>query len=197
MTAENETYIGDKNTFAIRYVSGYTDKDKKNFYAYCHLVLGGQIIGEPNESCFLNSWKDSLEGLKDIISNSFDSLSHPEFRNRSDKELFELIWKANQLEDEYKIEYMHLPVLDNKIWHNCHLSIDETTDAFLITVTEQNGEIKFLWKGWREPCPPDRLNKLYSLTVDRNFVIDTMEKCLKKIEEEYLNFPRDDKKNSH
>lgn len=189
MTTENETYIGDKNTFAIRYVPGYSDKNKKHFYAYCHLILGGQIIGEPTELCYLNSWSYSLERLKDLISNSFEELSHSEFTNKSDNELFELIQKSHQTEDNYKIEYKHLPVLDNKIWRNCYFSIDETTDAFLMTITEHHGEVKFLWEDWCEPCPKDKINKLYSITVERKHVIDVMEKCLQKIEEEYLNYP--------
>jgi hypothetical protein len=189
MTTENETYFGDKHTFAIRYVPGYSDNSKKYFYAYCHLVLGGQIIGDIKEPCYLNSWKYSFEILKDQIKNDFHSIVHSEFNKRSDIELFELIYKANQLEDDYKLEYSNLPVLDNKVWRNCLISIDETTDAFLIIMTEQNEEIKFLWKGLREPCSADKIGKLYSIVVERQQVIETMEKCLLTIENEYLNYP--------
>jgi len=189
MTKEKETYFGDKHTFAIRYVSGHSDEGKKYFYAYCHLVLGGQIIGDKDESCFLNVWKYKFEILKNQIKNNFNSICHSEFNNRNDKELFELIWKANQLEAEHKLEFAHLPVLDNKVWSNCHISIDETIDAYLLTMTELNGKIKFLWKGWREPCSADKIDKLYSTVVDRQFVIETMEKFLQTIENECLNYP--------
>lgn len=189
MTTEKETYIGDKNTFAIRYVPGYTYRDSGHYYAFCHLVLGGQIIGDPNESCFLSSWKYSLQLLKDQIKSDFNSIIHAEFSNKSDTELFELIGKANQLEEEYKDEYKYLPVLDNKVWSNCHISIDETTDAYLITMTETEGKIKFLWQGWREPCSEDKIGKLYTVTVDRNIVIETIESCLDKIEREYQEYP--------
>jgi hypothetical protein len=187
--ATEETYIGDKNIFAIRYVPGYTYQDSGHYYAFCHLVLGGQIIGDPNESCFLSSWKYSLQHLKDRIKNDFNSIIHAEFSNKSDREIFELIWKANQLEEEYKDEYKYLPMLDNKVWSNCHISIDETTDAYLITMTETEGKIKFLWKGWREPCTEDKIGKLFAVTVDRNLVIEAMESCLDKIEKEYQEYP--------
>jgi hypothetical protein len=189
MKTQNVTYFGDKNTFAIRYVPGYTNKDSGHYYAFCHLVLGGQIIGNPDESCFLSSWKYSLQLLKDQIKNDFYSIAHSEFSNRSDKELFELVWKANQLEEEYKPEYKYLPVLDSKVWSNCHISIDETTDAFFISMTELTGRIKFIWEGWREPCPAYRIGKMFSITVDRNLVIEAMESCLEKIEKEYLQYP--------
>ena len=184
-----EIYIGDKNSFAIRYVPGYTYRDSGHYYAFCHLVLGGQIIGNPAESCSLNSWKYSLKLLKDRIKNDFESIAHLEFSNKSDRELFELIWKANQLEEEYKDEYKYLPVLDNQVWSSCHISIDETTDAYLITMTETEGKIKFLWEGWREPCPEDKIGKLFEVTVDRNIVIEAMENCLDKIEREYQKYP--------
>jgi len=180
MTTEKEIYFGDRSTFAIRYVPGYVYKNSGHYYAFCHLVLGGQIIGDPEESCFLSTWKNSLQRFKDQIQNDFHSIAHSEFSNRSDKELFELVWKANQLEEEYKQEYNYLPVLDNKVWSNCHISIDETTDAFLITMTELKGRIQFIWEGWREPCPIDRVVKLFSVTVDKNLVIETMESCLER-----------------
>ena len=189
MTEENESYIGDQSTFAIRYVPGYTDNSKKYFYANCHLVLGGQLIGDIKEMCYLNSWRHSLEKLNELIKNRFSSLSHPEFNNRSDKELFELIRKSNQPEHQYKKQYKYLPVLDNKVWVHCHLSLDETTDAFLILITEYEGKIKFLWEGWRKPCPREKIGKLYSVSIDREFVMETIEKCLNKIEKEYLNYP--------
>ncbi len=54
---EKEIYFGDKETFAIRYIPGYIIKDiKPYYYAYCHLVLGGQIIGDKDEVCYLRSW---------------------------------------------------------------------------------------------------------------------------------------------
>ncbi len=189
MNIEKEIYIGNKDTFAIRYVPGYSSKDGDHYYAFCHLVLGGQIIGDKNESCYLNSWKYSIHLLKEQIRTDFQSIQHKEFTNKSDKELFELIWKANQLEEEYKLEYLYLPALENKVWSNCNISIDETTDAFLITMTEDNGKIKFIWEGWREPCPIEKIGKLFSVSVDKDFVIETIENCLGKIESEYLEYP--------
>jgi len=186
---EKVTYIGDKNTFAIRYVPGNSSKDRSHYTAYCHLVLGGQILGNADEFCLLDTWKNSLQLIKDQIKNDFSSITHKEFNNKNDNEIFELIWKANQLEEEFKPEYAYLPLLEKKVWSNCTISMDETTDAYLITIIEQDGKIKFLWQGWGEPCPKDKIGILYSITVDRTFVIETMENCLDKIESEYLGYP--------
>jgi hypothetical protein len=182
MTSDNEIYFGNKNTFAIRYIPGYTDKSKKSFFAYCHLVLGGQIIGDEDEICYLNSWTYSLEFLKKKIEDDSYSICHLELNNKSNSELSELIWKENQLEDEFKSDCLHLP-------NCCNISLDETTDAFLIAMIEIDGKLKFIWKGWREPCPLDKIDKLYSIIVDRELVIDTMDKCLLTIAEGRLSYP--------
>lgn len=186
---KTETYFGDKNTFAIRYIQGHTDKSKKYFYAYCHLVLKGQIIGDIKELCYLNSWKNSVQDLKDHIKNNFDLLWHPEFNNRTENEIFELIFKANQLEEDFNPEYSYLPVLDDKVWSNCHISIDETIDAFLLAMVKHNEKIKFLWQGWREPCPMDKIDKLNSIVLDKQFVIEVIEECLNAITNDCLNYP--------
>jgi len=170
----NEIYFGDKDTFAIRYFN-----NGKEYF--CHLVLGGQIIGDSEEPCYLSSWTYSLERLKNRIKDNFNSITHQEFANRTNSEQFELIWKANQLEEDYKPEYVYLPILDNAVWVNCYISIDETTDAYLIAMVEENREIKFLWQGWREPCSEEKIGKLFSVTVDKDFVIKTMENCLDKM----------------
>ncbi len=178
MESESEKYIGDKKKFAIRYLP----IDNSSNFAFCHLVFGGQIIGNENETCYLSSWKISLKTLKNKIENNSKSLFYEEFSNRNDRELFELIWKSNQDEVDYDAEYSYLPVLENEIWSNCHISIDETTDAYLIAMIENNGNIKFLWEGFREPCSADKIGKLFSINIDKNFVIETIEKCLIEIE---------------
>ena len=193
MTIEKtkKTYFGDKNTFAISYIPGYKyhSDGMDHYYANCHLVLGGQLIGHPKEPCYLGSWLYSLKLIIDKIKNDFSSFSHLEFLNKSDREIFELIWKANRKEDSYKAEYAYLPTLDNKVWSNCSLDIDETIDAYLMTMTEDNGKIKFMWEAWRAPCPKSKIGKLFSITVDRFFVIETLETCIAQIESEYLNYP--------
>lgn len=175
---ENEKYIGNKNKFAIRYLPIENDSN----FAFCHLVFNGEIIGDKNESCYLATWIGSLKKIKYKIENNSKNLSHKEFENRSDRELFELIWKANQEEENYNVEYNYLPALENEIWSNCHISIDETIDAYLITMTENNEIIKFIWEGWREPCPLDKIGKLNSVSIEKNFVIETFEDCLLEIE---------------
>ncbi|GGF13849.1 Imm42 family immunity protein [Flavobacterium limi] len=173
-----EKYIGNKNVFAIRYQPIANEKN----YAFCHLVLGGEIIGNVNEPCYLSVWKSSIKNIKVKLENDTESLFDDEFNNRTDREIFELIWKANEAKEEHKTEFKYLPVLDNKIWSNCGFSIDETTDAYLITMTKNKDEIKFIWEGWREPCSIDKIGKLYSVSLEKKLVLETLEKCLIEIE---------------
>lgn len=184
-----EKYFGDKDKFAICYLPGYKTKEHNYYFATLHFVFSGQIIGNPNEMCHLLSWLASVECLLKRIWVKSELLKIDEFKNRSDEEVFELIWKANQLEDEFDPKFKHLPVLDNSIWAACQIAIDETTDAWLITMVQDDDELKFIWKGWRDPCPEDRIGKLYFVSIDREFVIKTIEECIIQIEEDYKHYP--------
>jgi hypothetical protein len=188
MNSQSDYIFGDKNTFAISYVPDFSDINQRNYYAYCHLVLGGQIIGDIKESCYLDSWKNSIEKLKDQLLNNFHLIFNSEFKDRNDREIFELICKSNQLKEDYKSDYNYLPVLESSIWNNCHFNIDETTDSYTLIMIWLNGKIKFLWEGWCEPCPKDQLDKLFSIVVDREFVIDNISKFLQKVEADKLNY---------
>lgn len=185
MKKGKEIVFGDKRTFGIRYVPSYSVKSRDDF-AYCHLMLGGQIIGRKQETCYLKSWKSSIEWLRDQLRDDLDSIRNTEFKDKTNEELFELIRKVNQLEEDHNIDFSHLPVLDTEVWGKCVIRIDETIDSYFITMIESDGRIKFLWRGWREPCPAEKIGKLFSITVDRLFVVDTLEKCLKQIEEDYV-----------
>ncbi|NHN24489.1 hypothetical protein FIA58_002270 [Flavobacterium jejuense] len=56
-------------------------------------------------------------------------------------------------------------------------------------MTKDKENIKFIWEGWRSPCPVNKIGKLFSITVEKKFVIDTIEKCLIEIERGFnLNF---------
>ena len=185
MIVKDEIYFGDKNSFAIRYVPGYTDQGKYT-YAYCHLILADQIIGDKEEPCLLNSWMRPLALLRDKINLNFQTFSNIEFKNRSDKEIFELLIKANQLEEEYDPQFLYLPVLKPEVWIDCCVRLDETIDAFIIFVIESEGEVKFLWQDWREPAQVLTLVKIFSLKIERSFVIKTIDTCLQKLEADLL-----------
>lgn len=63
----------------------------------------------------------------------------------------ELIYKSNQLEEEYNPIYAHLPAqTTNNLWLKHTVSMGESTDQHAIVVFEQNGQLKFLWQSWEE-----------------------------------------------
>ncbi|ESU21259.1 hypothetical protein FCR2A7T_06870 [Flavobacterium cauense R2A-7] len=179
MKFKNFKYFGDKNTFAIRYASSEYSED----HAYCNLILGGQVIGYDYEDCYLPFWRAKIEIIKDNIKFHSNSLYHHEFDNRTDREIFELIFKASKEYDDDNNEYGYLPVLEYEIWHYCSISIDKTTDSYFVTMAADNDcdKIKFIWEGWIEPCPNENIGKLFSVTVDKELVIEAMEKFLAEV----------------
>lgn len=179
-----EEYFGDPATFSIRYVLRTDAESSGLSEACCHLILGGQHIGDPEEPCFLSSWYYALELILNNIKSDDGLLWHPSFSNKSDRELFEIINKANQSESEFDEKYRHLPQVDNSVWRNCHISLDETTDAYILAMIEAEGMIRFLWKGWRQPCPPDKIGKFFSVSVDKEKVLATMESALRAIQKD-------------
>ena len=201
-----EIFFGDKETFAVRYVPGYrvARKDTINipeppgykhevgyyYNAYLHLVLEGQIIGNPDEWCFADAWIYYTESTLIRLESHFDELYHPEFDHCTDEEVFQLIQKSNQYEDDFDPNYYYLPQLDNSIWSNCHISLDETIDAWSIyKIQPQKDKLKFLWNGWRQPCPPENINKTFSITVDRDFVIQTLNTCVEEVPKYFSKYP--------
>lgn len=163
-------------------------KDTRGTSHTLHLILGGHIIGTIEESCSAQTWLSSASRLLDRLKSDFDKFKSPEFLGRSDYEIFELVWKANQSESEFLPEYHHLPQLNNVIWSYCALHLDETIDAYLITITGHGDKIKLIWKGWREPCPLDEIDKLHSVTVDKNLLIKTLSDCVKYVNKDFQNY---------
>ena len=160
MKYENEKYYGEKKEFAIRYLKNIENSN----FAFCHLILADKIIGDINETCYLGTWKNSIETLKTEIENgNFKIDKYNVFKDKTDVEKFDLIWDDRQ---DYRI---------------LQVNIDETIDAYLVSLIEKDGILKFLWKGWREPCPENQIGKLNTVEVETENVIKTIESTLLEI----------------
>ena len=183
----NEVIFGNKETFGIRYLPDWTAKGENYRFAKLHLVFKGQVIGDPNESSLVGTWVAGLKRISKIIEVNFDKLSNAEFKNKTDYEVFELIYKSNQLEENYKGEYRYLNQLDNEVWQYCNISIDETTDAFQIVMTADGNNLKFLWKGLREPYNPEQIEMLNSVKIERDYVLKVIEECILTVTKETHN----------
>jgi hypothetical protein len=171
--------FGDKNTFGISYRPFEGDLTNYTF-AHCHLILGGHFIGNENESCLLGNWLSSVENLQNHIKEYTGHLSHPLFSGLTDREIFELIFKSNQPVEDFDPAFAYLPTQPtNELWKMHCVRLDETVDAYLIVIIEAEGRLKFIWKGWRNPCPQDEIGKLFSICVDHDFFNSTVETCLK------------------
>lgn len=194
MSDKKEVIFGDKATFAIRYAPHQiyrkgSHPDEGFVMAYLHLILGNQLIGEKNESCCVGTWMCMMDSTLNQLEHNFHRMKHPEFSNFTrDDEILELIMKPNRLEEEYLPQYDYLPVLPEYIWNACSLYIDETTDAWIIKMTAHQDQIKFIWKGWRNPCPAYRIGKVYSVIAERDAVIDTIKACYGYVANDIKNY---------
>ena len=188
-------FFGDKETFGIRYIPGFKLKNSHgsyHFYVYLHLVLGGQIIGNPEEECFLSGpWLSEMNRLQDNLHYRFDYLYDKEFEGRSDEEIFEMIWKVNTLECDYDPKYLYLPKLDQVIWDICTFNLDETTDAWSLAVIKHNDhQLKFMWRKWNEHAlPKEASTDFFSIIIDKDFARDTINQCLQEVQMHWIYYP--------
>ncbi len=70
-----------------------------------------------------------------------------EFEGFSDREIFELLIKANQFEEfdeEFEPDFLYLPKVDNSIWKNHRFELYETTDCYHSFFYVKNSKITFL-----------------------------------------------------
>jgi hypothetical protein len=190
--SKNALYIGDKATFAIRYMPDFSSVPTEQFprishLTFCHFVFGGQLIGIEDENCYLSTWKYAFEWYTDLIKYDFEKLSSPIFTDRTDEELWDLMGLSYKLSREmpFKKNSRTALFLENNdrtalesIADRCSLSIDETTDRFVLYLMSMGDDIKFIWKKHRG-------RKVRSITVRRDFVVETMEACIRQIETDY------------
>lgn len=183
-----EKIFGSRSEFGIRYISGWKTQDGDHCFAKLHLFLKGELIGDQDETCLVNSWISSMEEMLKLIRDYSTKLYHPEFCSRTDDEIFELIYKSNQLPDEFNEKYLYLPVLSNEVWQYCNVEIDETIDNYLLTMNCHKNVLKFIWKGWRSPCPKERINELLSISLDKDEVCQIIKECLDYVRRETSNY---------
>jgi hypothetical protein len=176
MKAGEETYFGDKNTFAIRCVPMVDCEYTPALPACCHLVLGGQIIGNPNEPCFIGTWLKTIEYQKEYLEKGFLSLKSGAFEIRSDEELYNLIWQANKYTEEFD------PAIADDFWplKRCQLNLDETTEGYWLAGTECDGFFKFIWE--TESVANQGIN---SVTLPTSEVINTLETAIVALRSEF------------
>lgn len=173
----NEIVFGDRNEFKICYIPNCKTSNDRFRFASIHMKLDQDLIGDSRENSLVLTWISKVEQLLVKLKNNFKTLSHKEFKGRTNQELFYLLMKSNQLEEEYESAYQYLPALSNDVWKNCHVHIDETMDAYLIFTVACGKKIKFIWKRESESFP-SKETEVKSVEVDRNYVINTLNECL-------------------
>jgi hypothetical protein len=173
--------FGDKKTFAISYKPDEMPQEveEKVAFPYCHFVFQNQIIGFENERCYLGVWAPSLYNLRNKIVLKRGCLREPAFEGLSDIELFELIEKCNQQEDEFKREYLYLPQLQDDVWCKYRLDMDHTIDSFGVLILEEQEQLKFLWRNNK------REGDLGTLRISHAQFLETVNECLEFLVAKY------------
>lgn len=170
--------FGDESKFAIHYRScsdkyNYAPTDKM---AICHLIIGNNLIGQADEECYLPTWLFSLTDRRNRIADTKHLLFPKEFLNLSDREIFEIVLKANQFEDEFHPDFLYLPQLDNKFWNDHQFTLDETIDGYLIYFYVKDNRITFLIEDETEQLESNYCsNKFVFHSIDLDFFINTVD----------------------
>jgi hypothetical protein len=169
--------FGDIGDFAITYSPcpdsyGYEDKDK---FAICYLVVKGNYINRQGNECWLSPWLYHLTDRKKQIDETRELLFPKEFKGLSDREIFELILKANQLEEEFHPDFLYLPQVDNEIWSRHQFELYETTDGYLSYFYVKDNKITFLIEDDTEnEINVERSYKFIFHTVDLAYFINVI-----------------------
>lgn len=154
--------------------------------AICHLIISNNLIGRPDEECYLPTWFFSLTDSKSRIADTKHLLFPKDFEDLSDREIFEIILKANQIEDEFHPDFLYLPQLDNRFWRDHHFTIDETIDGYLCYFYVRNNQITFLIEDETESLDNDcRSYKFIFHSVDLDFFINTVDKATEFLLQQY------------
>ena len=180
--------FGDKSEFAIHYRT-CTDKynhDPTDKMSICHLIIGNNLLGRHEEECYLPTWISSLTDRRNRIVDTKHLLFPKEFEGLTDREIFEIILKANQLEEDFHPDFLYLPQLDNEIWSRQSFTLDETVDGYLIYFYVKGNQIRFLIEDETERMESDyRSYKFIFHSVDFNFFISTVDKTTEFLVKQY------------
>ena len=68
--------FGDKAIFAVscRIMENVYAAEENENYAYCHMIINDNLIGYPDEVCYLKTWIGSLSAKRDFISQNSSNL---------------------------------------------------------------------------------------------------------------------------
>ena len=180
--------FGDVNDFAINYQpcpESY-NYDHTSKMAICHLVINDNLIGRSTEECYLPTWLFNLTDRKKRIIDTKDFLFPKEFEDLTDREIFEIILKANQLEEEFDPDFFYLPQLDDKLWSRHSFTIDETIDSYVCFFYIRDGQIMFLIENNNGILESDyRSYKFIFHSVDLNYFINIIDQATIFLTQQY------------
>jgi hypothetical protein len=177
--------FGNRNTFAICYTPVSKSRNSEGaVLIYCHLMLKGNLIGDPNEWNILGNCFCDLLDLRNKVQKNQGQFRDSIFDGLNDYEIMELIYKSNQLEEEYNPAFSHLPVLkSNELWYNHTFMLAESIDQYKLVVFEEEGKLKFVWhKREDRNIQLENLNTVY---VEYDLFYSVIDKFLQFLKDSY------------
>ncbi len=149
------------------------------------MTIDNTVIGDPQEKCYLPTWFFQITKIRDFIKENSADLYIHDFDNLTSREIFELVVKANQIDEEFDSKFLYLPQLENEVWQRHYLTLDETINDFEICYYITNNEIKFIIKKWKPEEPDEERSEFLLKSVDVNNFFSTLDETIDFLEKTY------------
>lgn len=162
---EPSIIFGDPEHFAIRCADNSLEYLQEK-YQHCHWILGGKIIGDTQEPCYLPLWLAALGNFKQFKLPKILSF---------EPELTEDVVKAIFITLQKEAEWEAHPVA----WESHRIILDETQDAWLLMAHREADGLRFTWQGWRDSCPLADIGRIFSCWVSTSLVMESINECFK------------------
>lgn len=180
--------FGEESRFAIACKASPEKHDEPpaGKMAFCHLVVGNKLLGNPEEPCYLPTWLYRINDIRNELYSKRHLLFPIIFEGLTDREIFEMISRANQDEEEFDPDFHYLPQPENELWSMHRFALDETTDNYRVFFYVKDNAITFLIEDQSKQNAREReAGRFIFHTVDLGFFIHTIDGAVKFLLQQY------------
>lgn len=157
---KNDEYLvfGEPAQFAIRFKEYEAVKQVNrsglqtdySLQVHAHFVIGGEVVGIEDDQFMLGTWLGCIERFLGRMQRDEIPFYDAVFAGLGMEEVLALVFKANQLEEEYDPQFAHLPVKDSGFWNKHMLHFGYITDWHLLVFFDDGNGLKIIHTPWRE-----------------------------------------------
>jgi hypothetical protein len=172
--------FGEIQSFALECETPANVRPLKQPNICCHMIVGARVVGDPNDIELVGLYEGDLKRMLDRVLH-LRAVGHDfSIDGLSDREVVELVLKANQLEDEFDPKFIHLPQLESKFWYTHQLFLATTTDQDFVGVFNSRNNIKLFHFNFNTPQ-----TEVHTVICDFATVIAAIEGCIKFLKESF------------